>query len=266
MRRLPFVIPMLALTVAITAPAASHAHNLQCSYSSDYDVQVKAEGIVFTRDSGQPGVVFIHDGSLRVDGRDVHVSNADAVRLREYEHHVRDLVPQVASMARDGVNIGYAAITTVVATLSDNGDERTRLLHELRDRQTDALNHIDHTLGRGEWQAGDEDDLFDKNLEDTVADLVGSITGDVVKDALSGDSNKLASLQARTDALNAMLDKAIDAPADKLGQRADALCPQLGELQRLQDQWAFRLEGGERLQLISTDTERSNKASQYAQR
>ena len=266
MRRLPFVLSMLVLAAAIAAPAASHAHNLQCSYTSDYDVQVKADGIVFTRDSGQPGEVFIHDGALRVDGRYMHVSDADARRLREYEQHVRELVPQVASMARDGVNIGYSALTTVVATLSDNGDERTRLLHELRDRHADALNHIDHTLGRGVWQAGDADDLFDKNLQDTVADLVGSVTGDIVKDALSGDSTKQASLQARTNALDAMLDKAIDAPADKLGQRAEALCPQLGELQRLQDQWAFRLDGGERLQLISIDTDRSNKASQYAQR
>lgn len=257
---------LLALAAAGAAPATDvHAHHLSCSYTSDYDVQIKPNGIAFTRDGGHPGDVFMHDGTLRVDGNDVTVSGADAARLREYEHELRDLLPAVAGIARDGVDIGYSALTTVVATLADNGDERTRLLHELRDRHDEAVRHIDGTIGQGRWNAGEEGDVFGGDLQKTVADLVSSVTGDIVKDALSGDSNRLASLQARTDALDASIDKAVDAPAEKLGRRAGALCPHLSHLQQLQQQFQFRLPDGERLQLIESNMDRTDKAS-YAQR
>jgi hypothetical protein len=257
---------ILALVVAGGVQAADrHAHHLSCSFNSDYDVQVETNGIAFTRNSGHPGDVFMHDGKLRVDGADVDVSASDAARLRDYEQQVRELVPIVAAIARDGADIGYSALTTVVATLAENGDERTRLLHELHDRHSEALQHIDVTLGHGMWKAGDSSALFGDNLQKTAGDLVSTVTAGIVKDALSGDSNRLAALQARTDALDTTLDKAIDAPADKLGQRAEALCPHFSLLQRLQQQFQFRLPNGEHLQLISPDTERTDKAS-YAQR
>jgi hypothetical protein len=259
-------VTVLSLAMAGAAQATDgHTHHLSCSYTSDYDLQIKPNGIAFTRSSGHPGDVFIHDGTLRVDGNDVAVSGADAARLREYEHELRDLLPAVAGIARDGVDIGYSALTTVVATLADNGDERTRLLRELRDRHDEVMRHIDGTVGQGKWDAGDEGDMFGGPLQKTVADLVSNVTGDVVRDALSGDSNRLASLQARTDALDASINKAVDVPAEKLGQRAEALCPHLGHLQQLQQQFQFRLPSGERLQLIYSNTDRTDKAS-YAQR
>jgi hypothetical protein len=262
---LPLVTTLALAAVGSAQAMDSHAHRLSCSYSSDYDVQVQANGIVFTRSNGHPGDVFMHDGKLRMDGHEVQLSDADAARLREYEQEVRDLLPAIAGIARDGVDIGYSALTTVVATLSERGDERTHLLRELRDRHNDAVRHIDGTLGQGTWKAGDEGDFFGHDLQKTVADMVSNVTSDVVKDALSGDSSRLASLQARTDALDTAIDKAVNSPAEKLGQRAEALCPHFSHLQQLQQQFQFRLPGGERLQLIESNMDRSDKAS-YAQR
>ncbi|WP_325366271.1 DUF2884 family protein [Dyella sp.] len=263
---------MLSFATVLMLAAASgvqamdrHAHHLSCSFESDYNLQVEANGIALTRSDSHPANIFMHDGTLRVDGRNITVSAADAGRLRDYEQQVRELVPAVTAIARDGVDIGYSALTTVVATLSESGDERARLLSELRDRRGEALQHIDGTLGHGIWKAGDDDEWFGDNLQKTVGDLVSNITADVVKDALSGDSSRLAALQARTDALDATLDKAVQEPAEKLGQRAQALCPHLSHLQQLQQQFQFRLPDGERLQLIQLNMDRTDKAS-YAQR
>lgn len=267
--RLHVIAAVLVAGVVATGgvrAAGSHEYHMQCDYNSDYDVQVLPAGLTFTRSGEHPSDVFMHDGLLRVDGHVVTVSSDDAVRLREYERQVRDLVPAMAGIARDGVDIGYTALTTVAATLDDNSDDRTRILQSLHDRRIEALQQVDGTLGRGVWQAGDEDELFSKNLEQTVSDVVGSIVGKAVSDALSGDSTRFAALQARASALNSTLDKAIQLPAEKLGQRASALCPRLSTLNQLQQQFQFRLTGGERLQLLSTDMDSSNKASQYAQR
>jgi hypothetical protein len=149
-----------------------HGHQLQCDYDSDYSVQVRQDGIMFTRDSDHDADVFMHDGHLLVNGRVVAVSGEDATRLRDYEQHVRELMPLIASIARDGVDIGYAALTTVVATLDDSGDDRTSMLQSLHDRRNEALQQVDNTLGRGTWNAGDEGQLFSDNLQNTISELV----------------------------------------------------------------------------------------------
>ena len=244
----------------------NHGPHLQCDYDSDYDVRVQPNGVAFTRDGEQPFHVFMHDGQLRVDGRAVTVSAQDAARLREYEQQVRELVPAMAAIARGGVDVAYAALATVVATMVDNGDHRTHLLQSLRDRRVEALQQVNDTLGRGLWKAGDDSELFNQDLEKTVSDLVGGITGDAVSDALSGDPNRLAALEARANALDATLDKAIETPAEELGQRAQALCPNLNALNQLQQQFQFRLADGGRLRLLSSDMDSSNQARQYAQR
>jgi hypothetical protein len=244
----------------------NHGHHLQCDYDSDFDVQVRPEGVAFTRSGAHPSDVFMHDGQLRVDGRTVAVSYQDAARLRQYEQQVRDLVPAMATIMRDGVDIGYAALATVVATMVDNGDTRTHLLQSLRDQRVEALQQVDDTLGHGFWKAGNESEFFNKNLEKTVSDLVGGITSDAVSDALSGDPNRLAALEARANALDTTLDKAVEMPAEKLRQRAETLCPRLSALDQWQQQFQFRLADGERLQLLSSDMDSSHQARQYAQR
>jgi hypothetical protein len=268
MRRHAILLVLLSSLIATAGAHAmgNHEHHLQCDYDSDYDVQVQPDGIAFTRGSGHPAEVFMHDGQLRIDGRMVAVSSQDVARLREYEQQVRGLVPAMAAIARDGVNVGYAALATVVATMVDNGDQRTHLLQTLRDRRVEALQQVDDTLGQGQWRAGDENEVFNQSLEKTVSDLVGGITGNAVSDALSGDPARLAELEARANALDAALDKAVEAPAEKLGQSAEALCPHLSALNQLQQQFQFRLADGGRLQLLISDMDSSNQARQYAQR
>src|SRR3569623_2526667 len=81
----------LATGLALGGPAQAgglHVNHEQCSFGTDYDVLVKPEGITFERQDGTPGSVFMHDGALRIDGRDVAVSAADVARLREYESQV----------------------------------------------------------------------------------------------------------------------------------------------------------------------------------
>ncbi|HTV84603.1 MAG TPA: DUF2884 family protein [Dyella sp.] len=266
-RHLTTIAFAAGLVMAGGAQASSvHGHAMQCSFNSDYDVQIKPDGIAFSRESGPAQTVFIHDGQLRIDGRPVTVSPQDGARLRSYERQVRDLLPAMAGIARDGVDIGYSAMTTVAATLTDDSDERTRIMDKLRDRHDEALQQIDVTLGHGFWKAGDSGETFGAAVEEAVADMVGSITRDVLNDALSNDPSKLASLQARTSALETTLDKAVEQPAEKLAQRADALCPSLGQLEQLQQQFQFRLPNGERLTLLSSDTDGNDKASHYAQR
>lgn len=242
-----------ATALALGLPAQAHGLHVQheqCSFGTEYDVLVQPAGITFERSSGAPGRVFMHDGALRVDGRDVAVSAADAKRVREYEHQVRTLLPQVASIAREGVDIGFSALTTVVATFAEEPAERSRLTAELNEQHKQALASVDNGLGRGVWRQHSVEDLMEHQVGDAVSTLVSTVTAKAVKAALSGDQGQVAALEARAHALDRSIDQEVDARADKLGERAEALCPQMARLDALQQAFEFRLTDGSRLALV----------------
>lgn len=254
----------LATGLALGASAQAgglHVNHEQCSFGTDYDVLVKPGGITFERQDGTPGSVFMHDGALRIDGRDVAVSAADATRLREYESQVRTLLPEVASIAREGVDIGFDALTTVVASFADDPAERSRLTTRLNEQHKQALTSVDEGLGQGEWRQHSVEDLMESQVGSAVESLVSTVTAKAVKAALSGDQSQVAALEARADSLDRSIDEQVDARADKLSERAEALCPRMARLDQLQQQFEFRLKDGSRLALVDRQPERDNEAS-----
>jgi hypothetical protein len=181
----------------------------------------------------------------------VPVSAEDAERIRRYEEEVRQIVPEVAGIAREGVDIGFSAMTSVTAAFSESGQDRARLVEKLNRKHAEALRKIDAGIGAGHWTQHDTEDLVEDSVADSVSELVGAVTASAVSAALSGDQAKVASLQARADSLNGALEREVNARADKLGARVKALCPRLARLDSLQQQWQFRLADGTRLKLMS---------------
>jgi hypothetical protein len=260
------LIPAFALACGMALGVPAQAHGLhvndhECSFGTDYDVMVKPDGITFERQDGTPESVFMHDGALRIDGRDVAVSAGDARRLREYEGQVRSLLPEVASIAREGVDIGFDALATVVASFADDPAERSRLVAELNEQHKQALARVDEGLGHGVWRKEGFEDLMEDQVGGAVSTLVGTVTAKAVKAALSGDESQVAALEARADSLDKSIDKEVDARADKLGERAEALCPRMQRLDELQQAFEFRLKDGSRLALVDHQAEDHQEAS-----
>ena len=203
----------------------------------------------------------MHDGRLQVDGRELTVSADDAARLRQYEGTVREVLPEVAGIVREGLDIGFDAMTTVAATFAQGSDERAHLLSRLRRDHAAALERIDGGLGSGVWTREAMGDVIEDSIEGAVSELVGTVTAGAVKAALSGDQAQLAALEARADTLDETIDKEVDARADKLDARAQQLCPKFATLEQLQQAFQFRLADGSRLRLIDHQDRHEHDAS-----
>ena len=260
------ILPLLALALGLASAAQTQAHDLHfdndhCGYTTDYDIRVTPDGIAFDRQGRPAASVFMHDGRLRVDGRPVALSAADADRLRQYEGDVRQLLPAVAGIVREGLDIGFSAMTMVATTFAANGEQRDKLLQRLNRRHAAALRQVDDGIGSGVWKQSDIADTIEDGVESGVSEMVGTITASAVSAALSGDDARVAALQARADSLEKTIEQEVDARADRLGQRAQALCPRLSELEQLQQQWQFRLGDGSRLQLLSRTSARKDEAA-----
>jgi len=255
-------LPLLTLAIGVVFGAQAQASDRlvhvdhECSFTTDYDVRVSDAGLAFSRDDGAPAKVFMHDGQLRVDGRSITVNAADAARLRDYENTVRSLLPEVAGIAREGLDIGFSALTAVATTFAEDADERARLLSRLGRDHAKALSRIDAGLGSGVWEQHAMEDALGDSVEGAVSELVGTVTAGAVKAALSGDQTRIAALEARADSLEKTIDREVDARADRLEVRAQALCPKLAALDQLQQQLEFRLPNGASLQLIDHERDK----------
>jgi hypothetical protein len=252
--------PIIAGTAAIAfalAATAGQATEINFStdtckhdYSTPYDVDVTAAGLSFHRTDGAPAEVFLHDGAIRVDGKDITVSRGDADALRRYEAGVRALMPQVATIAREGVELGFSAMTTVTLSFAD-GDQRGRMLDKLKRKQAEALREIDEGVGAGHWSSDRMTETVAGSVSDSVGELVGSVTSSAVTAALSGDASKVAALQARAESLDKAMDHEMNKRSKALEAKSNAICPQLNDLANLQQGWSVRLGNGKPLELMT---------------
>ena len=227
-------------------------------YSTPYDVDVTSAGLSFHRTEGTPARVFLHDGALKVDGRDVAVSARDAESLRRYEDGVRKLMPEIAEISRRGVGIGFDAMTTVTMTFAEPA-QRDAMLAKLKRKQAQALKEIDEGVGSGHWSSDRMTETVAGSVSDSVGELVGSVTSSAVSAALSGDSTKVAALTARADALDKSLNQEMDKRSKDLGARANGICPRVNELADLQQGWSIRLPDGKPLELMTIKPKDSSK-------
>jgi hypothetical protein len=241
--------------VAVLAASAAGARTIDSStckndYSTPYDVDVTSAGLSFHRKGDTPAELFLHYGSLRIDGKQVAISDADAGALRRYEDGVRKLMPQAATIAREGIQLGFAAMTTVTLSFAD-GDQRAAMLEKLKRKQAQALREIDEGLGAGHWSSDRMEETIAGSVSDSVGELVGSVTSSAVTAALSGDTTKVAALQARAESLEKSLDSEMDKRSNALQKRTDQICPQLNDLAELQRSWSVRQPDGKPLELMT---------------
>jgi len=226
------------LLLAGTAVAGNHGptSSRQCGYTTPYDLQVAADGIWLRRADGAPRVVHVHDGAISIDEQGQAVSAADADRLRRIEALTRQLVPAVAGIARDAVDIAFDALAGVVQVMTGSA----RKARQVEDYREQALARIDGSLGKGRWdQAAFERD-FETDVERAAEDMAASLTGGVLMAVFTGNSERI---EQRSEQLEKEMDARMEARGRSLEARTQALCEQVRDLDALQHQLELRYRG-----------------------
>lgn len=229
----------LALTVPAQAAESSHPPELssrQCGVSTPYDVLVDSGGI-WLRNRGQvPAEIFFHDGELNIDRQPIPVSAADAQRLRQLEQGTRQLVPAVAGVAGEAVDIAFDAFGATVEIMSGSRG-KARQVAKLRG---EAHAYVDRTLGRGIWQQDDFDAGFEQRVEQAAESMASALARGMMLSMFTGGA---ARLEARADKVGAELERSMDVRAQALESHAQSLCTQVLALDQLQQALEVRYQG-----------------------
>ncbi|MCF7749933.1 YggN family protein [Bacillus subtilis subsp. subtilis] len=232
---------LLGLAVAPPVHAAekegvADLSSRQCGVSTPYNVLVDSGGIWLRQPGQVPAEIFFHDGELNIDRTPVPVSAADAQRLRQLEWGTRQLVPAVAGLAGQVVDITFDAFSATVEILSGSKG-KARQVAKLR---VDAQDYVDRTLGRGIWEQADFGDGFEQRVEQAAESMADSLARGVMWSMFTGGAQRM---EARANKVEAQLERTMETRARALEAQAQALCTQVLALDQLQQALEVRYQG-----------------------
>lgn len=260
MRRLLLLcLPVLAGLAPLASAADGtrpQVSSRQCGFGTPYNVLVDTGGVWLYRDAGSPKEVFFHAGELSVDRQVRAVNAADAQRLRQLEQAARALMPEVAGLARDSVEVTFDALAGAMEVISGSKRKALRI-----DRfRADALAHVDATLGAGRWDQEVFDETFEARIEAAAESMAASMGRSVMWAVFTGGA---ARMEARAEKMEAELEKTLEARAAAIEARADALCPRIRAIDELQAALEYRHDG-QPLRLLEISPHTGEESSQQA--
>ena len=238
--RLPFslgaalcLLPLLAEA----SPGQPKPSPSQCGLSTDYNVLVDGGGVWLYRERGLPREIRIHGGGPSIDGQVQAVSAADALRLRELEAQAREMMPQVAGLAREAVDLGFDALAAVVDGL---GGSR-RKARQVDGMSQHALAHVDRTLGAGRWDQDVFGPEFEARVERAAEQMAASLGRSVLFAVFTpGGAERL---ERRSEKMEAEIERRVEPRRVALEAPAAALCEQAARIDELQRALEYRFDG-----------------------
>lgn len=213
-----------------------HVSSRQCGLGTDFNVLADSGGIWLYRDSGSPREIFFHGGELSVDRKLRPVSAADAQRLWQMESQARALMPKVAGLANDVVDLSYDALGGVIEIMTGSW-LNARKIERMR---TQAHGYVDGTLGKGRWEQDAFGGNFERYVQDQAEAFKASIARHLLFQIFTGRSE---AIEERADHLYGELDTKLETRSEAIEAKAEALCDQVDQLRALQDALEFRYEG-----------------------
>lgn len=225
-----------------------------CDLATGWGVSMADDALAFTREDAAPARLSLSDGRLVVDGREVALTTEDRRRLREYEATVRELLPEAKAIALEAIEIAFTAVDEVARMFAPKDDagyaataEKLATARIMARRQVE-----DAFAGRG-WSDAELERLVEDAVAQLVPALVGDIVGTAVKVALSGDEAAAKELERRAERMEREIEARVEGRAKALEARAEAFCPRLVELDRLESAITAEIAPGQRFDLVRVE-------------
>lgn len=227
---------LLTATVAALFAAGAQAH--ECTIDLHYGISLERQQVSLQDEDES---FTLANGELRRNGKIVAVTSSEKQQLREYEAGLRELVPQVNAVTKEALAIAGEATEFAFATLLGPDHESVK---EMRGKFANLTSEIgkrmdDQHLPARVMSMQDED----WNVAGDGAKLGWSVLG--ASFALVGkamhaafDEDYAKQWEAQLDQMEHELDKKVDARAKLLEAKADSLCDNLNQLERLESSLA----------------------------
>lgn len=247
---------LIAVSVAsIFTSATLYAHDA-CDIKLDAGFTLNTTSIEFfnsNQDSDNKKEILYkidNDHSLIVRGKAIDLDEHQQALVTQYATNIRAIVPQVKTIAIEGVDLALEGVNLAFNELlgegNDVGAELTHELSSLRDEVdtrftaehgfTIGENGLDGKSFTGEEILGEEfEQRIESAVEKAVMNSMGSLLVVIGQEMLfsGGDSD---AFETRMESFGESIADEMELRAEKIERKADALCIAIADIDKLEEQ------------------------------
>lgn len=254
---------LIAASIALCSTTAFAGNNHDsCNINIDGKVSLIDEVLTITTEKND--VIRIEAGDvLYVNNDKVDLNAEEHNWMSSYYHGIHDAVPAVAEIAMEGVTIASIAVGEVFGNLlgadSSAVSDITDKLDELKDKiqynfyAEDGSIRLDSTQFKdGEVFGSQWENEFEDAIEEVVMSSMGHLMVAIgTKMMFGGDDTE--SFEADMEEFAADIEQRVEAQAEELEFKADALCAQLAGVDYAENNLQASVKELSDLNIISVD-------------
>ena len=250
--------------------ASAYAHDNSCNIHLDAAFSIDKNKIEFLDDDNHSLYKIINDETLIVSGETIQLTLDQQSLIHDYSTSIRALVPEIKSVAIEGVDLALEAVNLVFTELlgegNDVGSELTHELSSLRDEVSTRFS-IEHgfTIGAdgldGDELLGDEfEERIENAVESAVMNSMGSLLVALGQEMLfsGGDTD---AFEAKMENFGENIESKMEKRAEQIEQKAEQLCQAVVEIDQLEEQLQSSIESLSAINVISTELSRDDNHS-----
>jgi hypothetical protein len=246
-------VPVSIIAATLLASTAS-AHtqkdiSFSCNASSNYQVSLSGQAFIFQAEGASKERLALGGGRLYINGQRAQLGAADQIRINTLESELRELVPESRKVTREAIAIAFDALTEVSVALSGDPGRRTGY-DQARNKALRAANDSSTLPIFNERSMRN---MVEPIVAEFTPDIMGSALGFAFRAIFAGEEKRKA-MEARMDAMDATLDKRIEARADALEPLAEGMCKRIQRMNVIDDALEVRLPSGKPIDLLSVKT------------
>jgi len=253
------------ITLIVVCLASFSSHSNQCSVNFNYGVIIDPAHIRII-DHGQTVVQINGETQLFVEGRELPLNNQQQKLISQFALGIRAQVPEIVSIAIEGVDIGLKAVNKAIGSLTgENSASQQKIqtrFDELKWRIRTRFNQSANNYYIAPQDFADFDDIFtgefEQEIEEIISDSIGTILLAVGEAMISDDSGhgseqRISTFDDRMETMGKDLELEISASANALEKKAEKFCLKLSELDRIESEIHHSIKLLKQFNLIETN-------------
>ena len=187
--------------------------------------------------------------------------------IKQFSAGIREQVPEIVSIAIEGVDIGLKAVNKAIGSLTgENSASQQKVqtkFDELKSRIRTRFNQSANNYYIAPQDFADFDDIFtgefEQVIEEIISDSIGTILSAVGEAMISERSDshdgeqRLSTFDDRMETLSKDLELEISASANALEKKAEQFCFKLSELDQIESKIHQSIKSLSPFNLIETN-------------
>lgn len=239
----------LIATALIIASSASYAHDNSfssesCNVDLNGGININAKEIIFSKNKS-PLYIITNNDTLIIKGEEIALTSHQKSLLGDYSTHIRDVVPEVKSIALDAIDLAIDGVNLAFNELLGEGNNVSA---DLTTQLTTIRGEVDAEFSKQNSFYIDEDgfsgkDFFGEDfeqriesaVESTIKNSLGTLMIAVGQEMLFSGGD-MDAFETKMDDFGELIGNEMEVRSEGIEKRGEALCQSIIVIDEMEEQ------------------------------